>query len=625
MGRKKARSKRKKQPEWELDDEHRLLGCLDCHLERGTSDRKTLIEAISRYLQGAIGKEFSVEQIDARLQQMQAIAAQEKRRQSIFTKGSHVLKKIAPWDENAISKYKEGIRDLIIATIIHSDGRHLRGTPQRMQREHTRGPTSVTPTPSKRKLESDTTSIQRPAVGVHTSKKRRERHRLTGLRPDELKQEPSSTRENSRVPDHDKIVPDSDGHSEGLDDEDVYLLQVPHCRGEQGSETKTERRLKQELEVLQKKHYTLELRLQEVVNMHIHATRELAEVRAKYVTATEFAVASERALSEMDQSRGTESTEKIAYQERKLASLGNLLRNTRNSASFACLPSETAFGPSEVDIQKAMTKIHAEIRKLVPPPYADRTIQIPKLNNTIDDGLLSLLRRSSGLCQNDHAAIQSFAADLEQLGLETTVCTLTAAALCDWVFGDDFESDAARPSFLLDMYQHHVCLTDGDLALRNLDLAARSSFFKSEDYLNIQIPCRAETLANRLTNVIAALLETADLNEEERQEVYEGLVDIFKLVLTLKADLVASSGRYTAVLFSPGSDFLVRWMDAESKEGFQRKDVTKESARVQLCILPAIFAYNEGNMKLPAYHFPVSSSLGDKPDMHLVHKAVVII
>ncbi|GES65707.1 hypothetical protein ATEIFO6365_0012009900 [Aspergillus terreus] len=603
MGRRKTRSRQKKQPEWELDDEHRMLGCLDCHIESGTTDRAELEETIRQYLEDVKKKRFSLAQIDARLQQLQDIASsRQKRRQSIFAKGSQVLKNIAPWDNKTIREYKEGVRDHVIATIIHSGGRNLRDTPQRMQREHSKGSTPAMPTPNKRKYGSTT---QRPTEMGERHRKRLGRSRATGLQPEVLKEEPSSTRTISLIPSHDQTVPDSDDSASSDDQRllsgvTVEVVQVPSCQSvaDAGGPAKTT--MEEAPELLQKDHEALQPRLQaklhEVSIMHVRTAQELQAVRAQYEEAAETVISLKRALSEADQRRGNE------------------LKKMRNSAFFAGLTTHTPFGPSEADIRN------------------NHTLQLLTLNK-IDEYLLSLLHRSSGLWLDHGVRLKSFLTDLNQLGMEVALCALTTAALCEWVFADNFESDATGPSLLLDMYQHHISMADGRLALRNLDLAARSSFFQSEDYRQIQIPCRAGALARRFVDAVAPLFTASDtpplgtpsLDSENGQELHDELVDIFIAALGLKATLVASSDRVIILLPRPGSKFDPAWMQAESKEGLQMPKVTQERSHVRVCTLPGILAYNESDAEPRDYRFQLSDSPENKSNMHILHKAVVVI
>ncbi|EAU31234.1 predicted protein [Aspergillus terreus NIH2624] len=637
MGRRKTRSRQKKQPVWELDDEHRMLGCLDCHIESGTTDRAELEETIRQYLEDVKKKKFSLAQIDARLQQLQDIASsRQKRRQSIFAKGSQVLKNISPWDTKTIREYKEGVRDHVIATIIHSEGRNLRDTPQRMQREHSKASTPAMPTPNKRKYGS---TAQQPTERGERHRKRLGRSRAAGLQPGALKEEPSSTRKISLIPSHDQTVPDSDDGTSSDDQRllsgvTVEVVQVPSCQSVADAGGLAKTTMEEAPELLQKDHEALQPRLQaklhEVSIMHVRTAQELQAVRAQYEEAAETVISLKRALSEADQRRGNEVTKALAYQEKQIASLENIVKKMRNSAFFAGLTIHTPFGPSEADIRNSMTKIRIGSRKLI-TPLQDRTLLLLTLNK-IDEYLLSLLHRSSGLWLDHGVRLKSFLTDLNQLGMEVALCALTTAALCEWVFADNFESDATGPSLLLDMYQHHISMADGRLALRNLDLAARSSFFQSEDYRQIQIPCRAEALARRFVDAVAPLFTASDtpplgtpsLDSENGQELHDELVDIFIAALGLKATLVASSDRFIILLPRPGSKFDPAWMQAESKEGLQMPKVTQERSHARVCTLPGILAYNESDAEPRDYRLQLSDSPENRSNMHILHKAVVL-
>ncbi|TQB76442.1 hypothetical protein MPDQ_007849 [Monascus purpureus] len=125
----------------------------------------------------------------------------------------------------------------------------------------------------------------------------------------------------------------------------------------------------------------------------------------------------------------------------------------------------------------------------------------------------------------------------------------------------------------------------GQLALRNLDLAAHRSLFSSHVYRNIEIPVHADSLAARLSNALAPFFSNPEkhtnlqrhnswaLEDDEWSGVQEGFVDVFNLALTLKSDLLVGTHKYAVLHFPPRSTFMEVRMQAESRAGDRTVDV----------------------------------------------------
>ncbi|KAB8238135.1 uncharacterized protein BDW43DRAFT_153293 [Aspergillus alliaceus] len=655
MGRKKSRTKRKVEPQWELDDEHRMLGCLDHCLAQGITDKLILKDRIRIYLKDA-GKNFSVDRIDARLREMQDLAV-PSRRKNIFVKGSGILKATNRWDDDEIKKYKDDQSSLEVAQLLNSRSRRFRETPQRAERRSTisnhsphiedgsmssRHQIASTPVSRKRRCESNTPSRMRSTI---PSKRRQEISRRSGSRTVRLKQEkqsPSCADSNPCLDNDDSLIPNSGSPSGGAIEghsADAEQSTRPSCNShphDPNSESVSERPLVQEPESLRKKDRNLEIRLGSISAMHVLSRKELSSVRAEYVKASDVIRSLQRAIAEVKQGTESRVANALAYQEKRIDFLERLLEDTQKSASFARMDIDSR-SPTGSQISELMMKMHTEIRKIMCLASQDRTLQVPLLNE--NDHLSSLLRRIMGLSLQQSAGIKSVLSNLDNLELEAVLCALTTAAICEWVFEDDVESDTTTPSLLLDMYRHHVSLVNGEVALRRLDLAAHHSLFNSQDYHKINIPTYAQALVTRLRNALVPLfgtpnepsetqcLDTWGLEHDEGQLVDEGLVDVFKFALALKAMLLASSHQFLVVLFAPGLEFSDYCMQAESREGFRITEFPSDPAKVQLCVLPAIFASSEERSGLIEYKVEVSTSPDSMQGKHfrLVQKGVVII
>ncbi|KAA8652426.1 uncharacterized protein ATNIH1004_001330 [Aspergillus tanneri] len=638
MGRKKSRTARRAEPQWEIDDEHRMLGCLDAYIDKDTSGKDVLSNYISKYLQETRGKNFAVDRVREKLQQLQEFAVRNGRRKSIFSSGSRVLRNVGVWDFTEIHKHKDDVTGRITATIIDK-GRRFRPTPSRATScsiSSNRGASaqvqaSGTPTPTKRKLKScppSRSSLRIKKIKLNSEIEETRRPPVSPTR--KLGKSP----QNSRLPSEDSIIGDS-GDSNGDDGEDaVKLLQVPAYSQKADRETMGEITFKEELEMLRQKCTeevrALEIRLNEERAMHKlqlneemnklrQAEKTLASVRLQYEETSLKLISLERTQAEVEQGIDGELINKLKYQEERINFLEPRLRETQDSVSFAGLSPDDSFGPKESTIQNAMSRMHTSIRNSMDLLSRQGMLCSPDVHQNSDTQ--SLLCRSLGL---DLPLLPGpLPVDLGKLGLEAVLRATAAAALCEWVFKNESEATIAG----------------GQLTVRNLDLAAHRSLFKSEAYLEIQVPFHAGTLATRLFNALDPLIQksgdssTPDpdgfprpLNADERNMVIDGFTDIFRDALTLKADLLASTCQYALAFFSPLSEYMGNIMEAETREGCRISNARNGSLQVQLCILPAIFTYGRDGLELPGYKIPVVKTLDDLGNhaLNLLYKAVVI-
>jgi hypothetical protein len=151
-------------------------------------------------------------------------------------------------------------------------------------------------------------------------------------------------------------------------------------------------------------------------------------------------------------------------------------------------------------------------------------------------------------------------------------------------------------------------LSDGALALRNLDLAAHSSIITSDDFRNHRIPKLAKELAKRLSRALAPLFVKdslayiqSDLDGfptwNQEQDVYEQrrtrMRTIFERALTAKADSLLNLEEYAIVIYLPGTEFKEATMAAESIEGTEQHRDKSVGRIVEVCLEAAVFTYSK--------------------------------
>ncbi|KAF9887625.1 hypothetical protein FE257_009718 [Aspergillus nanangensis] len=654
MARNRCELESKTPVEWEIDDEHRMLGCLDGyvsnlsmiqgtldpHLARAAAHRTGLMEAINEYIQETRKKEFGVDQIQVKLHELQKLTLHNGRSKSIFIKGSQILRKLHIWDFSKVDQYKSETTDSIKARIMGSADRRLRGTPQRASSRATSSHletrsvsacarTSMTPTRGKKRRDFD---VEDGRGDSPSNKSRR--------------QSTSSTPTGPHVYLNGGTIPDSDDHAgeDTILEDPAGLFRPTDPRFDSERELEDTdpqiQSLKNDNALKTKQIKDLQSQVYEEKTMQNLARQKLSMLQDKQKAASLEALTLQRAQSEWNQGMKDRMPSAIHFYEQTIASLEDSLAYTRNTVSFFEVPFPYASLPTEGSIRKRLNELHHEIGKLVKPFPDSLKVCIPKVNST-DRDLASLLDRSLGLCRSERAPPEPSAAGLEVLGLEAIISALTAAALCEWVFEKDGRSSPDDASFLLDKYRYHVSLIGKKNTLRNLDIAAHRSLFDSDDYKEIQIPARAEILAARLSGAIAPFFGQSGDSIKDSKEIdfleencpdpwtmlRDRLTDIFKLALGLKADLVATPSRYKMVLFASGTEYIEDCMHLEDREGCLVSMAPQKRVPVQLCILPALFVYREETTDLVDPRIPVSDALedGEGKTLHLLSKGVCII
>ncbi|EFW19490.1 conserved hypothetical protein [Coccidioides posadasii str. Silveira] len=628
MGRKKNSARKNKEPQWDEIDKHHLIGCLD-HLlyDREITDSRAIREEIKSCLQRSRGKNFAIGRISEKLQEIQNEHAHGIRRGTLLTRGSKVLKDI---DHEEVKRFAGELKSQHTASILQSDGRRLRNTPKRAElRAHLRPHANIvtrsmsavrsmseTPTPNKvkRKRSTKTEKSERPyaetqlALGEKAPPEKatqlpitrgRSAYQVLGSRlhrelsvPDS--QEAYSTTENGRSP-----------QSRNVD-----------------SRRELEHEYKMELMRLQKDLNTMQVQLEDAKKLRDAALGNLATTREKHDEAVQKIKALKCTIAEIDPERGNIAN-KVVYQEERILALERALQQTRISASFAGLRARSDYSPRESTVEELMQEIEGEMRQIL---FAFDACPKMHLINLKDRGeSRTLLARSLDVDCSQMGSPGKLTVDLQYLGLRTIVHAITAAALCDWVFGHDFE----HPPLLLDMYRRHLLLMGTQSSVQNLDLAAHKSLFESKEYQEVIIPLRAEHLADRLATALSPFSngESGDweLDNHKKKDLMDCLTDIFELALKLKVHLLPSGKQYFCLLYPPGSKFDPKAMVPESRHGDRNIPYPDELSEIEICVFPAICARRKDDGGFISYQFTVQNSMRLEADVSVLQKAVVVV
>lgn len=100
--------------------------------------------------------------------------------------------------------------------------------------------------------------------------------------------------------------------------------------------------------------------------------------------------------------------------------------------------------------------------------------------------------------------------------------------------------------------------------------------------------------------------------------------DIFERALRLKADLVASTGLFSVVLYSHGTGFDKRFMIAETKYG-DGAVMPSNTEPMQVCLLPAIYAHELPRQGVVDYKLEIRSEHPQGSDLRQITKAIAVL
>jgi hypothetical protein len=148
-------------------------------------------------------------------------------------------------------------------------------------------------------------------------------------------------------------------------------------------------------------------------------------------------------------------------------------------------------------------------------------------------------------------------------------------------------------------------ISDGALALRNLDLAAFEVKIESPEFRTLIIPKEAQRLAIKLSQTLAPFFSCNPKAPEgmswdgfatwgDEMEIWkdrqEHLVKMFAEALTTKASSCLNIEDYEMVIYAPGTKFDSNTMEAEKMDG--TPDTSDCDGRVLLiCAQAALFVY----------------------------------
>lgn len=280
--------------------------------------------------------------------------------------------------------------------------------------------------------------------------------------------------------------------------------------------------------------------------------------------------------------------------------------------------------------------------------------------------LQKLVSKSLAVELNTHSQAEEAMRELLKFTPDTVVRALATSALLQWVFETDFPRFDEGPSEILEEYRSLLGSqgdksrtlmisepllikdqTDGALALRNIDLAARASLTKAHAFQEKTIPDTANNLAIKLSQTLAPLFcktpeakdETWDGfstwqdDKEEWTNRRKRLTDMFKAALRMKADSCLNVEDYEMVIYPPGTRFDKKTMRTEIIAGMQNKTNSHQGRVVGICIEAAVFAHARKELSPNALasdataisHNFVCRNEGDRARIHPRVKAVVIL
>lgn len=272
----------------------------------------------------------------------------------------------------------------------------------------------------------------------------------------------------------------------------------------------------------------------------------------------------------------------------------------------------------EIQIVQGFADIYSQTKQIICRQDCKTLPYVPLLDKHQD--LRHLVERISASSPDGRNLTNDL---ISCLSPQAAIRALAASALREWIFKARYPKFEDNESQLLQGYRSSLAkqgkvdisrtmrshLTDkiigGILALRNLDLGVLDSLIKSKQFREITVLEEAETMAIRLTQVLAPLFSDTpgDLEEEfdgfatwrhdedECKERKRRLIDLFTTALKTKADSCLNLEVYEMVIFPPGAKYDPLTMMVETMEGMPDTFGKHEGGRVLLCVEAAVFAY----------------------------------
>ncbi|KAK2601846.1 hypothetical protein QQS21_004629 [Conoideocrella luteorostrata] len=177
------------------------------------------------------------------------------------------------------------------------------------------------------------------------------------------------------------------------------------------------------------------------------------------------------------------------------------------------------------------------------------------------------------------------------------------AAIFELVFEPIFPNILALDSPLLHQYRKYIFTTAGCQVLRQSDLAALQGLTSEEYFKSEILPEKSESLARVIGQSLQLLLPSKEkyksdgsLPPEYLQNFLAELVHPLTLALNLKVSLDLSDALLKFVFFKPGEAFNADTMIQDTSQPASSADSNHVGGqRVQLCLLPALFALPAGD------------------------------
>ncbi|KAE9377464.1 hypothetical protein N431DRAFT_553915 [Stipitochalara longipes BDJ] len=181
--------------------------------------------------------------------------------------------------------------------------------------------------------------------------------------------------------------------------------------------------------------------------------------------------------------------------------------------------------------------------------------------------------------------------DVHSYPVGLVIQSFTGAAVCEWVFNEKIQCTAMMSSPLLEGYRCHLGTICGELALRNVDLAAHQWVIDEDKHFQEQfLPRTAAKLADRLLNALGPFIKHKGKSEAKLKIRLES---IFCAALNIKTFAMIGKNVFECIWPAHDSVFEKTFMEEDSSEGTTGiQDSSKQRGKmVMLALVPGLRVY----------------------------------
>ncbi|KAN0096635.1 hypothetical protein V8E51_015440 [Hyaloscypha variabilis] len=200
---------------------------------------------------------------------------------------------------------------------------------------------------------------------------------------------------------------------------------------------------------------------------------------------------------------------------------------------------------------------------------------------------------STGLESQDLNELKSkISTDLHCYPIGLVIQSLTGAAVCEWVFNGKIQCTAMMSSPLLEGYRRHLGTVCGELALRNVDLAAHQWVIDEDKHFQEQfLPRTATKLSGRLLDALGPFIKHKGKAEAKLQRRLES---IFCAALNIKTFAMIGKNVFEYIWPVHNSIFERNLMAEESSEGTKCNQTPSDQGTktVMLALVPGLRVYS---------------------------------